>query len=124
MRIAYLSTFYPFRGGIAQFNADLCEALAAQGHEVKAFTFTVQYPSFLFPGKTQYVTEQDNAKVVDSQAVLNTANPFSYCAAARKIAAWKPDVLVMKYWMSYFACACGCPIAQSLCAWHRRQARA
>ncbi|MBQ7575248.1 MAG: glycosyltransferase [Bacteroidales bacterium] len=107
MRIAYLSTFYPFRGGIAQFNADLYEALAAQGHEVKAFTFTVQYPSFLFPGKTQYVTEQDKAKVIDSQAVLNTANPFSYLSAARKIAAWKPDILVMKYWMSYLAPSLG-----------------
>ena len=107
MRIAYLSTFYPFRGGIAQFNADLYEALSAQGHEVKAFTFTVQYPSFLFPGKTQYVTEQDKAKVIDSQAVLNTANPFSYLSAARKIAAWKPDILVMKYWMSYLAPSLG-----------------
>ena len=107
MRIAYLSTFYPFRGGIAQFNADLYGALAAAGHEVKAFTFTVQYPSFLFPGKTQYVTEQDKAKVIDSEAVLNTANPFSYCSAARKIAAWKPDILIMKYWMSYLAPSLG-----------------
>ena len=107
MRIAYLSTFYPFRGGIAQFNADLYEALAAAGHEVKAFTFTVQYPSFLFPGKTQYVTAGDNAKVIDSTAVLNTANPLSYFSAARKIAAWKPDILVMKYWMSYLAPSLG-----------------
>ena len=74
MRIAYLSTFYPFRGGIAQFNADLLEEFGRH-HEVKAFTFTRQYPSFLFPGKTQYVTESDKAKKVDSQAILDTANP-------------------------------------------------
>ena len=106
MRIAYLSTFYPFRGGIAQFNADLLEAFGKE-HEVKAFTFTRQYPSFLFPGKTQYVTEQDKAKKVDSQAVLDTVNPFSWCSAARKIAAWKPDLVVMKYWMSYLAPSLG-----------------
>ena len=106
MRIAYLSTFYPFRGGIAQFNADLLEAFG-KGHEVKAFTFTRQYPSFLFPGKTQYVTTQDKAKKVDSQAVLDTVNPFSWWSAARKIAAWKPDLLVMKYWMSYLAPSLG-----------------
>ena len=51
MRIAYLSTFYPFRGGIAQFNANLLEELG-RDHTVKAFTFTRQYPNFLFPGKT------------------------------------------------------------------------
>lgn len=107
MRIAYLSTFYPFRGGIAQFNANLYEALGRQGHEVRAFTFTCQYPSFLFPGKTQYVTEQDRAKVVDSTALLNTANPFTYFSTARRIAAWKPDVVIMKYWMSYLAPSLG-----------------
>ena len=106
MRIAYLSTFYPFRGGIAQFNADLLEAFGRQ-HEVKAFTFTRQYPSFLFPGKTQYVTPSDNAKKVDSEAILDTANPFSWRPAARKVAAWKPDLVVMKYWMSYLAPSLG-----------------
>ena len=106
MRIAYLSTFYPFRGGIAQFNADLLEEFGRH-HEVKAFTFTRQYPSFLFPGKTQYVTPGDKAKKVESEAILDTANPFSWRPAARKIAAWKPDLLVMKYWMSYLAPSLG-----------------
>ena len=107
MRIAFLSTFYPFRGGIAQFNANLYEAAREAGHEVKAFTFTCQYPKFLFPGKTQYVTAEDTAKVIDSEAVLNTANPLTYGRAARRIAAWKPDVVVMKYWMSYLAPSLG-----------------
>lgn len=112
MRIAFLSTFYPFRGGIAQFNADLYAELGKSA-EVKAFTFTCQYPSFLFPGKTQYVTPEDNAAVIESQAVLNTANPFTWCSAARKIAAWKPDLVIMKYWMSYFAPSLG-SVARSL----------
>lgn len=106
MKVAFLSTFYPFRGGIAQFNANLYEAMGRE-HEVKAFTFTCQYPSFLFPGKTQYVTDQDKAKVVDSTAVLNTANPLTYFSAAKRIADWKPDIVVMKYWMSYLAPSLG-----------------
>ena len=107
MRIAYLSTFYPFRGGIAQFNANLLEAFAENGNEVKAFTFTRQYPGFLFPGTSQYVTPEDNAKTVESEAVLDTCNPFSYFSAARRIAAFKPDLVVMKYWMSYLAPSLG-----------------
>lgn len=106
MRVAFLSTFYPFRGGIAQFNANLYEAMGRE-HEVKAFTFTCQYPSFLFPGKTQYVTDQDKAKAIESTAILNTANPITYFSTARKIAEWKPDVVVMKYWMSYLAPSLG-----------------
>ena len=106
MRIAFLSTFYPFRGGIAQFNANLYEEFSKQ-HEVKAFTFTRQYPGFLFPGKTQYVTPEDKAVQIDSEAILDTVNPFSWWSAARKIAAWKPDVVIMKYWMSYLSPSLG-----------------
>ncbi len=107
MKIACLSTFYPFRGGIAQFNALLYQTLEEQGHEMNAYTFTCQYPKILFPGKTQYVTKEDHAIIVDSKAVLNTVNPFSYESAARKILDWDPDVLVMKYWMSFFAPSLG-----------------
>ena len=75
MKIAILSCFYPFRGGIAQFNASLLTELG-KTHTVKAFNFTRQYPDFLFPGKTQYVTKDDEAVPVESEALLDTANPF------------------------------------------------
>ncbi|WP_080902824.1 glycosyltransferase [Parabacteroides sp. Marseille-P3160] len=107
MRIAYLSTFYPYRGGIAQFNALLKQAFEKNEHEVKAFTFTCQYPDFLFPGKTQFVTKEDRAIPVDSLRVLNTANPLSYGKTVREILKWKPDLLILKYWMSYFAPSLG-----------------
>lgn len=106
MKIAILSCFHPFRGGIAQFNANLFSELGKE-HEVRAFNFTRQYPSFLFPGKTQYVTAEDEAVPVESQALLDTANPFTWGRAAKEIAAWKPDVLVMRYWMSYFGPSLG-----------------
>jgi glycosyltransferase involved in cell wall biosynthesis len=106
MRIAFLSTFYPFRGGIAQFNASVYKELERQ-HDVKAFTFKVQYPAILFPGQTQYVTEADNAIEIDSYRVLNTANPISYLRAAKQIADFEPDILIMKYWMSYFGPSLG-----------------
>lgn len=106
MKIAMLSTFYPFRGGIAQFNANLYQELSNK-HEVLPYTFTRQYPNFLFPGKTQYITAEDNAITIDSIPILDTANPFSYWSAAQKIAKEKPDLLIMKYWMSYLAPSLG-----------------
>ena len=106
MRIAILSCFYPYRGGISQFNTCLLNELSKQ-HTVKAFNFKRQYPNFLFPGKTQFVTKEDNAVPVESEILLDTANPFSYITTAKKIREWKPDLLIMRYWMSYFAPSLG-----------------
>ena len=106
MRIAILSCFYPYRGGISQFNACLYEELG-KSHIVKAFNFKRQYPEFLFPGKTQYVTADDEAVPVESESLLDTANPFSYVTTLRAIRKWKPDLLIVRYWMSYFAPSLG-----------------
>ena len=106
MRIALLSSFYPLRGGISQFNASMLEGLG-KCHIVKAFTFSRQYPDILFPGKTQYVTPDDEATPVEADAVLDTINPLTWIKTARAIRSWKADVLVMKYWMSWFAPSLG-----------------
>ena len=106
MRIAILSCFYPYRGGISQFNASIFGELGKR-HIVKAFNFKRQYPEFLFPGKTQFVTDTDSAVPVESVSVLDTADPFTYGKTAREIAAWKPDLVVMRYWMSWFAPSLG-----------------
>lgn len=101
MKIAYLSTFYPFRGGIAQFNAALYRQFLI-GHEIKAYSFTRQYPDILFPGKSQYVGSGDTTDKVDSIAALDSINPFNWGATARKIKEFKPDLLLMKFWMPFF----------------------
>ena len=106
MRIALLSCFYPFRGGISQFNASLYLELG-KSHTVKAFNFTRQYPEFLFPGKTQYVTKDDDAVPIESDALLDTANPFTYGRTYRAIRDWEPDLVIISYWMSYFAPSLG-----------------
>ncbi|MBQ9410076.1 MAG: glycosyltransferase [Bacteroidales bacterium] len=106
MRIAVLSSFYPLRGGISQFNAGLMQELG-KCHEIKAWNYSRQYPSFLFPGKTQYVTPEDEAVPVESSATLDTLNPFTWIRTARQIKAWKPDLLILPYWMSWFALPLG-----------------
>ncbi len=106
MRLAYLSTFYPYRGGISQFNALLYRALE-KNNEIKAFTFKRQYPGFLFPGETQFVTENDNIDKIDAARVLDTINPLSYLKAGKLIAGYNPDLLIMKFWMPFFAPSLG-----------------
>lgn len=106
MRIAILSCFYPFRGGISQFNTYLLKELSKK-HDVKAFNFKRQYPVILFPGKTQKVAQDDDALPVESISVLDTANPLTYGKTAKVIAEYGPDLLITRYWMSYFAPSLG-----------------
>ncbi len=106
MKIAYLSTFYPLRGGIAQFNARLLKALSKSG-EVRAFTFKRQYPNLLFPGKSQYVQPEDKAEFVNSIPILDTINPLSFYITAKKIKEFQPNIVITKYWMPFFAPSLG-----------------
>ncbi len=106
MKIAFLSPFYPFRGGIAQFSDSLYLALS-QVSEVKAFTFTRQYPGMLFPGKTQFVSGSDVNRNIPVTRVLDSINPLSYYKTANEILKFKPDVVLISYWMPFFAPAFG-----------------
>ena len=106
MRTAILSCFYPYRGGIAQFNAGLYAQLGKAGI-VRAYNFSRQYPAFLFPGKTQYVTGDDEATPIESQRLLDSVNPLSWRKTCKAIREWKPDLVVVSYWMSPLAPALG-----------------
>lgn len=102
MKIIILGTAYPFRGGLATFNERLARQLQAEGHEVEVITFTLQYPSFLFPGKTQYSTEKAPNDLLIRQQV-NSCNPLNWIKVGRRIQQMQPDILISCYWMAFFA---------------------
>lgn len=102
MNIVILGTAYPFRGGLATFNERLARQLQAEGHTVEVITFTLQYPSFLFPGKTQYSTEKAPTDLRISQQV-HSCNPFNWIKVGRRIRKMQPDMLITCYWMAFFA---------------------
>jgi glycosyltransferase involved in cell wall biosynthesis len=101
LRISILSAFYPFRGGIAQFNGRLFKELRSHS-EINAFTFTSQYPSFLFPGKSQLVGPEDNTEQIPAQRIVNPFNPFTWWSASRKIKVSGPNVFISNFWVSFF----------------------
>lgn len=101
MKISIFSAFYPFRGGIAQFNARLFRELE-KDHEVTAFTFKKQYPNFLFPGSSQFVQEEDKADRIPAKRIISTFNPFTYFSGSKSIRNSKPEIFVTNYWMSFF----------------------
>lgn len=108
MRIAILSPFYPYRGGIASFSNRLYKELnETEDTEVAAFSFSLLYPSFLFPGKTQYVEEDDSSLFINSERVLSSINPISWMSTAKAINNYNPDILIIAYWMPFVAPALG-----------------
>lgn len=101
MKIAILSPFYPYRGGIAQFSAQLYLELTRE-HQVKAFNFKRLYPNLLFPGKNQYVEKEDKAVAINSIRTLDSINPISYFTTVNALKEFEPDLLIITYWMSFF----------------------
>lgn len=99
-KITIIGSAYPYRGGIAASNERLAYAFQAQGHRVDLQTFSLQYPDFLFPGKTQYATEDapENLQIYRS---INSMNPLNWWQTGRKIAQQRPDVVICRFWLPF-----------------------
>ena len=106
MKIAFLSPFYPYRGGIARFSDSLYTALAKLA-EIKAFSMKRQYPKLLFPGTSQFVSDKNIIDNINASKLLDSINPFNWAGTAKKIIDYKPDLLIQPYWMPFFASAFG-----------------
>jgi len=100
VKIVIVGTFPPYRGGISNFYQTLYEKLS-HSHDVTAINFSLQYPNVLFPGKSQF----DNNQKSDSniERIINSINPVSWYKAAKRIIELKPDIIIFKYWMPFFA---------------------
>lgn len=100
--IVIVGPAHPLRGGIAAFNERLSLQLLEEGHRVTIFTFKFQYPSFLFPGKTQYSTDPAPADP-DIKVQLHSLSPLNWFRSARQIAALQPDLVILRFWIPFMA---------------------
>ena len=102
MKIVIVGTSYPYRGGIAAFTDRLATEFVKEGVDIEVVTFKLQYPSFLFPGKTQY----SDAKAPEGFSVerkINSINPLNWIKVGKEIRKKNPDIVIFTYWMSFFA---------------------
>lgn len=102
MNIIIIGTAHPYRGGLAAFNERLATEFQRQGNNVEMYTFTLQYPNFLFPGKTQFSPDPAPENLTIFRKV-NSCNPFNWIKVGKEIAKKRPDVVVFAYWMSFMA---------------------
>ncbi len=102
MKIVILGPAYPYRGGIALFDDRLTAELASMGHEVEEWTFTLQYPGFLFPGKTQF-SDDPAPEGINTVRKMNSINPFNWIKVGRELKKKKPDLIVVAFWLPFMA---------------------
>ncbi len=103
-KIVIVGTAYPMRGAMAQLNSILYRHLSEISN-VKIYSFKRQYPEFLFPGKTQYESGEPAVRIPDDKNIvsIDSINPFNWILSALKIRKEKPDLLIYRYWIPFFA---------------------
>lgn len=106
MKIVILGPAHPYRGGIAALNERLAVQLLREGHEVTIYNFKLQYPGFLFPGKTQY-TEDAPPENIRNVRKVNSVNPFNWLSVGKELKKRKPDLIIVRYWLPFMAPALG-----------------
>lgn len=93
---------YPLRGGIADFNQALASSYNSKNNHVIVFTFSLQYPKLLFPGKTQYANDKPS-DYLDIKIEINSINPINWIRTARKIASYNPEYIIIPYWTPFMS---------------------
>ena len=105
-KIIILGPGYPLRGGLATFNQRLAKEFIEQGNDCSIWSFSLQYPSFLFPGKTQYSNDPapKNLKIIP---VINSINPLNWIQVGNRLKHENPDLIIVRYWLPFMGPALG-----------------
>jgi len=105
-RIIIIGPAHPLRGGLATFNQRLAKEFTDTGHDCSIYSFSLQYPSFLFPGKTQYSGEPAPESIT-IHTVINSINPLNWIKVGNQLKKEKPDIIVVRYWLPFMGPALG-----------------
>jgi len=101
-KIVIIGSAYPLRGGLTAYNERLARAYMQKGDEVIIYTFSLQYPVFLFPGKTQYSSDPP-PKDLNIKVKINSINPYNWIKIGRELKKLKPDLIIIKFWIPFMA---------------------
>ena len=101
-KVIIIGSAWPLRaGGLATFNERLAKQFMEEGFDTSIYTFSLQYPSFLFPGSTQLSNEPAPAHL-KIKACINSINPFNWFKVGNELRKIKPDYIVVRFWMPFF----------------------
>jgi len=105
-KVIIIGPAHPLRGGLATFNQRLAKEFIDKGDDCSIYSFSLQYPGFLFPGKTQYSTEREPAdlRII---SLINSINPLNWIKTGNMLKKERPDIIVVRYWLPFMGPALG-----------------
>ncbi|MCF8340348.1 MAG: glycosyltransferase family 4 protein [Chitinophagaceae bacterium] len=99
--VVIIGPAFPLRGGgLSTFNERLAREFNNQGYKTQIYTFSLQYPTFLFPGTSQYSTDVA-PKDLDIKVCINSINPFNWIKVGMELSKLKPDLIVVRFWIPF-----------------------
>lgn len=106
MKVIIIGPAWPLRGGLASFDQRLCKAFIDDGHICSIYSFSLQYPGFLFPGKTQFSSDPPPVGI-EIHPSINSVNPLNWLVTGNRIQKETPDLIVVRYWLPFMGPALG-----------------
>ncbi len=106
MNTVIIGPAWPLRGGLASFDQRLCRAIMEEGHACSIYSFSLQYPGFLFPGTTQYSSDPQ-PEGIEIHPVINSVNPFNWMLIGSRLKKEAPDLIIVRYWLPFMGPALG-----------------
>ncbi len=97
-KIIIIGPAWPLRGGLASFDERLCRQFSREGFDASIYTFSLQYPDFLFPGTTQYSTDPAPDDV-NIKVCINSINPLNWIKVGNQLKQLKPELIIVRYWL-------------------------
>lgn len=98
--IIIIGPAHPLRGGLASFDERLAKQFKDEGNTVIIYTFSLQYPNFLFPGTTQFSTEPAPTDI-NIKVCINSVNPLNWLKIGSELKKMRPDLIVVRYWLPF-----------------------
>ena len=105
-KIVIIGPAFPLRGGLASFNERLAKELNLNNYHVIIYTFSLQYPSFLFPGTTQF-SSGNPPQNLEIRVLINSINPLNWIKVGLNLKKLKPELLIVRYWLPFMGPALG-----------------
>ena len=102
MKFVLVGPVYPYRGGIAHYTTMLARTLAKRCSQLHVVSFRRQYPRWLYPGKSDRDPSQKPLRV-NAEYLLDPLYPWTWWQTACRIAKWKPDVVIIQWWTTFWA---------------------
>ncbi len=105
MSLTVIGPTHPFRGGIAHYTTLLVRSLRCR-HDVQFFSYSRQYPHWLYPGNTDLDPSHSLLTHEQPSVRFDALNPLAWLRVARNVKASNSRLVILQwstvYWTPFY----------------------